>query len=503
MRVLIASSEVFPFSKTGGLADMVGALGKALAAAGVDTQIITPLYRGIPEARPEIEKTDFVFDLPLGHDRIRGGLRRLGLAPHLDILFVEHCDFFERDGIYGGAGWDYPDNGLRYLFFDKCVTNYAHYSAFQPDLIHLNDWHTGLIPWMSEQAAQERGLPRGPATILTIHNLAHQGIYPRDLYPLSNLPWELFAHETIEFFGSINFLKAAITGCDQVSTVSPTYAKEIQTSEYGCGLEGALKARGDELIGILNGVDYEEWNTTHNPHLNFKYSATNPKGKIFEKRRLQLELGLEPRAGTPLLATVSRLAEQKGIDFLAEALESLLAGGANFQFALLGSGDPVMEARFERLANERPGQVATVIGYDHSLAHRIEAGADFFVMPSRFEPCGLNQMYSLRYGTIPIVRATGGLQDTVIDTSDSFQRANGLKFGKANAAELKKALTLALELYANKPLLKHFRLNGMLADYSWDASATRYVQVFSDLVEANRAHIEASAAPLAEEHAPQ
>ena len=488
MKVLIASSEVFPYSKTGGLADMVAALAKNIAHSGVETEIITPLYRGTESTFGDIESTDYVIEAPIGEATLMGGLRRRRIEPGLSILFVEHADFFERDFIYGGPGWDYPDNGLRFLFFSKAIAHYARSAEGRPDIVHLNDWHTALVPWLLRHEADDPS--EVPATLLSIHNLAHQGVYPKELFPQTNLPWEYFRAEVLEYYDAMNFLKAGITGADGVATVSPTYAEEITTPEFGCGLDGALRDRSSDLVGILNGVDYEEWNTNANPHLTHTYGPHDLKGKILGKRALQVEVGLRPIANAPLFGTVSRFADQKGIDLLADAACRIMDSDPNAQFVVLGSGDPTLEDRFRGIAQRYPGRLAAVIGYRHDLAHRIEAGADFFVMPSRFEPCGLNQMYSLRYGTIPVVRDTGGLRDTVIDATESLKTVNGIKFGPATVEDLERALRKAVDLYSVKELIRHMRTNGMGQDHSWNQASKEYVALYQELIEKRRATAE-------------
>jgi starch synthase len=315
-----------------------------------------------------------------------------------------------------------------------------------------------------------------PRICMTVHNLAYQGVFPKWLYPLANLSWDYFTPASVEFYGYFNCLKAGIGHADVVTAVSPRYAREITTPEYGCGLDGLLRHRLRDVFGILNGVDYEEWNTTENPFLKAPYSVADLSGKKINKLELQKEMGLPVDESIPLFGTVSRLVDQKGVDIQLGALEEML--GTNIQFVLLGTGAVAYENAYRELARRHPSKVAVHIGYDQGLSHRIEAGCDFYLMPSRFEPCGLNQMYSLRYGTVPIVRITGGLDDTVIDIAENREKADGIKFGEYSSQALARSIRKALALYAEPELLHHYRVNGMTADFSWSRTARQYLTVY-------------------------
>jgi starch synthase len=475
MKILLASSEAHPFSKTGGLADMVGALAKALVHAGHEAAIVTPLYRGIREKFPQLRRVDWRFNLPLGPNWVQAGLWSLEPEPGLTVYFIEQSQFFDRTGIYHERNISYPDNDLRYIFFSKCVAHLARYLPWRADLVHAHDWQTGLVPALILQQASE-GWGNPPAVCFTIHNLAYQGVFPVESYPLTNLPGKFFSAEGAEFFGYMNCLKAGIAFADTITTVSPRYAREITTEEYGCGLDGLLRQRRSHLFGILNGVDYSEWNTNKNPNLFKAYSVTRMAGKKANKTALQKLVGLDPKASAPLFGTISRLADQKGVDIELGALEEMLT--THLQFILLGSGSPEYERGYQALARRYPGQVVARIGYDEKLAHQIEAACDFYLMPSQFEPCGLNQMYSLRYGTIPIVRATGGLDDSVIDFSQDPKRANGIKFQEYSPRALAKAIRKALALYEQPELLRRFQRNAMKADNSWEQTVNEYVKIY-------------------------
>lgn len=476
MKILLASSEVHPYSKTGGLADMVGALAKQLARDGHQVGLVTPLYAGIRERFPEIARFNWPLDLPLGMQYANGEIWTLKPLPGLTIYFVDQPEFYERPSLYQHSGTDYPDNAERFLFLSKAVVQLARHLPWQPELVHVHDWQVGMVPLLIQHEKAVAGWGNAPRTCLTIHNLAYQGLFPPSKYVLTNLPGKYFQPDGVEFYGQLNCLKAGIAYADLITTVSPRYAREITTREFGCGLEGLLQRRQNSLVGILNGVDYDEWNTVHNPFLKHPYSAADFNGKTLDKVALQTELGLPVSESIPLFGSVNRLVEQKGVDIQLGALEEML--GTDMQFVLLGSGHPSFEKGYLDLARRYPQKVAVRIGYNHALSHQIEAGSDFFLLPSRFEPCGLNQMYSLRYATIPIVRATGGLDDSVVDVTENAERADGIKFSEYSSRALAKSIRKALALYAESELLMHYRLNGMEANFSWEQTARQYLGLY-------------------------
>ncbi len=481
MNLLLASSEVHPYSKTGGLADMVGALAKALARSGHAVSLITPLYSGIREKYPKIKPTGLKLNLPLGARQVEATVSALSPIDNLTIYFIDCPEFYFRHSPYlQPSGISYPDNDERFIFFSKAVVLLAR-EVLKPDLIHLHDWQVGFVPLLIRQEQLTEGWGNPPPTCLTIHNLAYQGTFPAWRYEFTNLPWEYFNVEGAEFYGQMNCLKAGIAYADLITTVSPRYAREITTPEYGSGLDGLLRKRQASLVGILNGVDYEEWNTTRNPYLGNPYSAEHLNGKTLNKSALQKEIGLPVNENVPLFGSVTRLADQKGVDILLGALEEML--GAEMQFVVLGTGDPAFEKAYQDLARRYPAKVAARIGFNQGLSHRIEAGCDFFIMPSRFEPCGLNQMYSLHYGTVPIVRITGGLDDSVTDISENQDHADGIKFGEYSSAALSKGIRKALALYAEPELLHHYRVNGMTVDFSWEKTSKAYEEVYQRVLE--------------------
>ena len=477
MRILLASSEVHPYSKTGGLGDAVAALGGALAHAGHDVDIMTPLYRGIREKYPRITPVDWVFDIPMGADRITGNLFALKVSKNLTVYFVDKPEYFDRSGIYNENNYDYSDNAERFIFFSKCIVSFARHFSVNPEVLHLNDWPVAVAALLAKNQITDRNKTIvQPKICFTIHNLAYQGVFPSNAFQLLNLPPTMFNMETIEYYGQINCLKAGLACADSITTVSPRYAREITTQEYGCGLDGLLRKRERNLTGILNGVDYSEWNTEKNPFLVASYSTRDMTGKNVCKQALQKRFSLEADLNVPLFGIVTRLADQKGIDLLVESLQEALDWPMNF--VLLGSGSKQYEQALNKIAQKHSGKVGLFFGYDHQLAHQVESGCDFFLMPSRFEPCGLNQLYSLRYGTIPIVRRTGGLDDSVIDATDDEHLANGIKFNDLSPNSLTKAIKKALILFDNKLLLRKYQTNGMLADFSWQKAVKVYELIY-------------------------
>lgn len=480
MHILQASSEVYPFSKTGGLADMVGALGKALAAKGEQVSMVTPLYASVRKRFPELqEEPELKFKLKLGQDTFYAGLRSIEVNSRLTIYFVDQPYFFDRTGLYQEEGVDYPDNAARFLCFAKTVVELACKLNPPPEIVHCHDWQAGPVPLLLLDREQKTGRAHVPC-ILTVHNLAYQGVFPPETFALTNLSWDYFHLDGAEFYGQMNFLKTGLCSADWITTVSPRYAREIMTHEFGCGLQGVLQMRRNVVTGILNGVDYTEWNPEKNPCLKHGYSLETLANKGDEKANLQKTMGLPLRPDVPLFGTISRLVEQKGFNIQLAALEEMAP--SDMQFVLLGSGNREFEKGFKDLASRFSEKIAVRIGYDQELAHQMEAGCDFYVMPSRFEPCGLNQMYSLKYGTIPIVRATGGLDDSVRDIRDNPEQANGIKFVEYSSRALVLAMRKALELYRSPEWFYLYRYNAMAADFSWERTSGDYLSLYHHVV---------------------
>ena len=480
MNILLGSSEIQPFSKTGGLADMVAALGKYLGEAGVHVGMVTPLYRGLLEQYEGIQRTERTIDVSLGARIERARIYEFQPSENFTIYFVEHVHFFQRSGIYGEHSHDYADNAERFLFLTRVLLKLTFELSWKPDLVHIHDWPVAMFPAMLRQALAEGTVTEPPKTLCTIHNLAYQGLFPASQVSLANLDASYFTPAGMEFYEKMNFLKAGIVYADHVSTVSPAYAAEILTPEFGCGLEGVLAERKDELSGILNGVDYAEWNTTKNKFLNFSYNIDRIAGKAKEKKQLQKDLGLPVEPKVPLFGMISRLVEQKGVSLLIEALQQSL--NHSMQFVLLGSGDPELEGMMQDLQERFPDRVKVKIGYDVGLSHRIEAACDFYMMPSRFEPCGLNQLYSLRYGTIPIVHAAGGLRDSVIDEAESTEKATGVKFHDFTSAAVLEGIYRGMAIYKKPASLRSYRRRAMEADFSWERTAQAYIELYRKIL---------------------
>jgi starch synthase len=516
LRCLYAASEVAGFAKTGGLADVAGSLPRALAERGLDCAVILPLYRCARAAKNRPRTTGLKFSVPLGSRTISGSLYRTEL-PHsrVPVFFVEQTDFFERDdpakgmGLYqytlpDGGKRDYPDNSARYVFFCRAVLEAMRLLDFWPDVLHVNDWQTSLLPvYVREQRKIHRVTRSGepsrlarPApevgekiaairTLLTIHNIAYQGLFWHFDMPLTGLPWSLFNYEELEFHGHINFLKGGIVFADSITTVSPMYAREIQTPYYGCGLHGVLAQRSHAIHGIVNGVDYRIWDPAVDSHLAEKYDAEHiQQGKAACKKALQHHYQLPEKPRIPLLGMVSRLVDQKGLDLVGQAANALLQH--DLQLVVLGEGDPKYHAMLLELKKKHPRKVGVTIGQDEKLAHEIEGGADVFLMPSQYEPCGLNQLYSLKYGTVPLVRATGGLTDTVADASEqnlASGKATGFSFLPYTPAALLETVRRALDLYGAAPKSwLALQQSGMRQDWSWDRSAAEYEKLYRNLV---------------------
>jgi starch synthase len=463
------SSECAPLAKTGGLADVLGALPPALQALGAQVAVVTPRYGSI-----ELKSFRRVYDrMPvfLGFDRYDTAVYQ---APAEFPLYLVDCPpLFDRPGYYGESGLDYPDNHIRFGVFARAALGVARY-LFQADILHCHDWQAGLVPAYLRTTFSTDPTFAGVRTLFTIHNLGYQGLFPKTALTEAAIDPSLFRPDGLEFFGRVSYLKSGIAFADALSTVSPTYAQEIQTPEYGFGLDGALRARAGVLSGILNGVDYAEWSPEGDRNLPAHYSAEDLSGKRVCKQRLLEEFGLPAEAmDRPLAGKVSRFTRQKGTDILAEVAGQIATDGV--YLVALGSGDPEYEELLRRVEAENPGRIAVRIGFDNGLAHRIEAGADMFLMPSRYEPCGLNQMYSLRYGTVPVVRATGGLNDTI-------EEGTGFKFSEYTGQALLEAVRAAARAYSDAGLWRQMMRRGMRQDFSWKASAEAYAALYRRLL---------------------
>jgi len=436
MKVLFCSSEVVPYAKTGGLADVAGSLPVYLKKLKIDIRVCLPKYSCVKEK---------------GQKALMAGV--------VPVHFIENDAYFKREQLYGTKAGDFPDNLERFSFFSKAVLELLKKENFKPDVIHCNDWQTALIPVYLKAIYKDDPFYSGIKTVFTIHNMAYQGVFAKDEYPKLGLGWEYFNIEGFEFYDKVNFMKAGLIFSDFITTVSPTYAKEIQTPEFGCKLEGVLSKRKENLAGILNGIDYDEWNP------NF----SSPQGKVKNKLALQKERGLPQKADVPLLGVVGRLAHQKGFDLLAEKIDKICA--MDVQFVLLGTGDQAIENVLQGIAKKHPKNTSISLKFDAVLAKKIYASSDLLLMPSRYEPCGLGQLISLRYGTIPVVRKTGGLADTITDE-------NGFVFENSDSNELLEAIKKALAVYKNKKAWSAMVKKAMEYDFSWGNSAKEYVKLY-------------------------
>ncbi len=463
MKVALVAAEVFPFSKTGGLADVTGALPARFAGLGAGTVTISPLYRSV--RRHPLERTPIELRVPVG-DRVLGG----GVARSGDFYFIEYDDFFDRDAVYGPPEGAYADNDVRFVYFCRAALELLRQLG-APDVLHAHDWHAGLIP-IYLRTLYAGAFPR-TRSVFTIHNMAYQGQFESGTMALTGLEAARFNCRELEFYGRVNFLKAGIVHADALTTVSPTYAGEIQSPGFGCGLEGVLRERAASLHGILNGADYSQWSPEHDPHIAARYSVHAPAGKARCKAALQRRCGWAERPEVPLVGMVGRLAEQKGVDLFLDSADAL--AGEDVQFVILGVGDPGMQDAVLQAGQRHPGKISVHVAFDNALAHQIEAGSDVFLMPSRYEPCGLNQIYSLKYGTVPVVRSTGGLADTVEDG------VTGFVFRECTGDGLRRAVGRALRVWADRGAWRRMMAAGMRKDFSWEVSAQQYLWLFESI----------------------
>ena len=478
--VLFVASEGVPFAKTGGLADVVGTLPQALIEQGAEVKVLMPYYRMVKQGK--VPTTLIAEDLEVNLGLINHTFNLMAPAElGSPFYFVERDEFYDRSQLYGTPRGDYFDNLERFAFFCGAVLPFCKALDFTPNVIHCHDWQSALVPvYLKQRWAGEEILAKAK-TVFTIHNLAYQGLFPQEKYPLLGLDWSFFSIEGLEYYGKINLLKGGIVCADAVTTVSPRYSQEIQTEELGYGLEGVLKTRAEQLYGILNGVDYQDWSPETDSLIPAAFSPKDLKGKAADKAALMEAFGLsQDLAEAPILAVISRLADQKGFDLLAEILPQLMK--QKLMLVILGTGD---EKYHRWLAAEAPkykGKLGVNIAFDNKLAHLMEAGADMFLMPSRYEPCGLNQIYSMKYGTIPVVRETGGLADTVTPVGDPKTLGTGFVFSDYTPAAFLKAIHTALDAYANKDLWQRIMLHAMAQDFSWKVSARAYLELYKSLV---------------------
>ncbi|MDP2929748.1 MAG: glycogen synthase GlgA [Candidatus Omnitrophota bacterium] len=457
LKVLLAASEVVPFAKTGGLADVAGSLPLALEELGVDIRVIMPKYASV---------------------KVAGDCATIG--KNIKVYFVENDEYFNRKELYGDKFGDYNDNLDRFAFFSREVLERCKKEKFVPDIIHCNDWQTALVPVYLNTLYKYYPFFADTKVLYTIHNMAYQGLFPTEEFPKTGLDWVLFNINYFEFYGKVNLMKAGLVYSDAISTVSPTYAKEILTAEFGCGLEGVLKTRENVLSGILNGIDYNLWSPEKDTKIFKNYSIDNLEDKYINKERFQKELGLKVDRNIPIFGMISRLAEQKGADFVADIIDKML--NMKTQFVLLGTGDNKYHIIFEKIAKRYPLSASINLKFDAVLAQKIYAASDMFFVPSRYEPCGLSQIISFKYGTIPIVRQTGGLKDTVQEFDPKTGSGTGFTFIEPRSADLFGAVKKSLLVYKDKPLWMSLVKSVMGLDYSWKASAKEYINLFEGII---------------------
>jgi starch synthase len=481
LKVWFLSPEVTPFAKTGGLADVAGSLPGALKKIGVETSIGLPFYRVVKEGDLPVTVVLSGLEIPFGDGtmscRVWGGETELGVP----VYFFEREDLFDRPNLYGTSDGDYYDNLERFTFFCRAALFFAEKAGLKMDVLHCHDWQTGLVPLYLKTVYRDDPFFSGTACLFTIHNIGYQGLFPPGKLRISGIPSSEYHPEGVEYWGQISLLKAGIVYSDAVTTVSPRYSTEVQSPEFGLGMDGILSKRAHVLHGILNGADYSLWDPSTDRHLVYRYGPGDMQGKFRGKSDLLRETGLDQGLLTrPLLGVISRLSAQKGCDLILRVAPVVVREGAGL--LILGTGEEVYEKALAWLEKGHPGRIAVKLGFDEALAHRIMAGADMLLLPSRYEPCGLTQMYALRYGTVPVVRATGGLEDTVVPFDPATGEGNGFKFTSYGARDLLQAIRQAVRTFHDSSLWRQLVSNGMKADFSWDRSAERYVEIYRSLL---------------------
>lgn len=486
MNIVYLTTEAVPFAKTGGLADVCGALPSRVSALGHRAAIIMPAFRSVHRCDLEVVPTDISFAISMNPRKLVGCRLLKSRLPEGDVpvWFIDQPQYFDRESLYGTATGDYADNAERFAFFCRAAIQAMHRIGRSPDLVHCNDWQSGLVPALLSADTSSDTPLNDVATVMTIHNLAYQGQFSHQAFEWTGLDWKHFHHDSFEFYGHLNFLKTGIISADMITTVSARYSQEIRTSQHGCGLDGVLQRVADRLVGITNGIDQTIWDPATDPLLSANYDIASWRdGKRINKHSLQEQFQLEPNDEVPLIGLVGRLAEQKGWDLILPVLRWHLSEDRPTQWIVLGSGDSRFEHELRSLANQYPSRFALHIGFSDALAHRIEAGADVFLMPSHYEPCGLNQLYSLRYGTVPIVTPTGGLADTVVDcTVETLAdgSATGFYVSTLHPRALDEAIGRALNLRYHHPTKwSQVVQTGMSQDWSWKRSAKEYESLYA------------------------
>ncbi|MGH9773383.1 MAG: glycogen synthase GlgA [Candidatus Acidiferrales bacterium] len=472
MKILFVSSEGLPFSKTGGLADVVGSLPKALHELGHQVAVFLPRYRGNKEGKPVVSSITISLGTRMRFPALVDG----GAIEGVHYFFLDDPEYFDREQLYGEKGVDYADNPERFAEFSRAAVEFSKH-GWRPDVIHCHDWQSALVPVLLRTQYAADPMVNSIPVIFTVHNIGYQGLFPKSVLWRVGLPEDLFRVDALEYYSKVNFLKGGMIFADELTTVSRKYAQEIQTPEYGLGMEGIVSGRGEHLSGILNGVDYSAWSPEVDTHLVAQYSAKNMAGKRLCKKDLLAAFNLPvENLDRPLVGIVSRFVDQKGFDLIAEVSGVLME--ENLTLVALGAGEPKYEEMFSALAAKYPEKVGVKVGYDNALAHKIEGGADMFLMPSRYEPCGLNQIYSLRYGTVPVVRATGGLDDTIENFDATAGGGTGFKFEAYTGEALLHCLRSALDTFRDPRVWRAIQASGMSKDFSWSKAADEYVRLY-------------------------
>ena len=471
MKILIASPEAVPYAKTGGLADVAGSLVKEYRAMKKEAYVILPLYRKIREGNIHLKNTNLKIKVPVGDRRVEGEI----FSSQPSAYFIRCDEFFDREELYGTPWGDFFDNASRFVFFSRGVLEACKALNIRPDVIHCNDWQTSLIPLYLKKLYKGDNFFKNTASLLTIHNLGYQGLFPASEMPLTGLEWDLFSPEGIEFYGKVNFLKAGLISADVLTTVSSSYAREILRKEFGFGLEGVLKNREKDLYGVINGIDYDEWDPSRDIYIPEKFNLDSLQGKTECKENLVKEASLD-KVDRPLVGMVGRLSAQKGLDLVLQSIEELMSLGVNL--IILGKGDEEFHTGFLQAAKRHRERISVTIGFEEPLAHKIYAGSDFFLIPSRYEPCGLGQLISMRYGSIPVGRSTGGLADTIQDFNPLTSKGIGFLFSDYTSSAMQDAIKRALCVYTDRDKLKKMILSAMNMDFSWKSSAERYIELY-------------------------
>ena len=490
MNICQVASEMIPFAKTGGLADVAGSLTlelKKSRSGGIDVCAFLPLYKQVKESIPNLVSTNIEVKVKIGDNILSGRVWKTRLNRNIDVYFIQRDEYYHRDYLYSTPEGDYLDNAERFIFFARATLEAIKLLGIKCDIIHCHDWQAALIPVYLKTLYKKDPFFSGTKTLLTIHNLAYQGVFWHWDMKLTGLGWEYFNHKQLEFWGKLNFLKGGLVFADKLTTVSPRYSKEIQTPQYGCGLDGVLRERSSDLVGIINGVDYSQWNPAVDKFIPATYNERSLVNKAKNKKTLQQECSLK-ESDVPLIGIIGRLAEQKGLELIVQIFDKII--GLNCQFVLLGTGEEKYHRILPEIGKKYPAQTSINITFDNTLAHLITAGADMILLPSKYEPCGLNKLYALKYGTIPIVHETGGLADTINNyTPESLKSAKGgqktatgFTFKNFTSEELLIAIKSALYLYQNKKEWQQLMKNAMSQDWSWEHSCKEYISLYKKLL---------------------